>query len=399
MNKVKFFIAVYSVIIVGLFFYSYTQVDLSLTLSRVSVWQTIEKAFQYIGYFNRPLSTLLYLIILLLLFGSYIGFFLLSIAKKISSKTIWILIILTVFLLTFSYNAFSYDLFNYIFDAKIVTYYHLDPYLHKALDFPHDPMLSFMHWTQRTYPYGPLWLFLTVPLSFIGFQFFLPTLFLFKLLISSCVIGTAYVIEKIMKRIDSENSLSAVVLFAFNPLVIIEGLVSAHNDMVMIFLATLALYLLIVNKFVRSFLLLILSILTKYATIMLIPLFSWIWILERQNKKIDWNLLLTIGTGVMVIPVIAASVRTNFQPWYFLYVLPFAALTGRKYYILIPLTTFAFFSLLEYAPFLFKGDWNAPIPGILTSLTTIGIILSILLTGFVFVMSLLVEKRRRATIQ
>src|SRR5260221_5451039 len=174
MNRFRFMIhdlgfkksfSLYFLVILGLFFYSYTQVDLSLTLSRISIWQTIEKSFQYIGYFNRPLSTYLYLGILLLLFGFYIYFLKLVNKQKVKRKEVWLIIITLSVILTFSYNAFSYDLFNNIFDAKILTHYQLNPYSFKALDFPHDPMLSFMHWTQRTYPYGPIWLFFSIPLS------------------------------------------------------------------------------------------------------------------------------------------------------------------------------------------------------------------------------------------
>ena len=47
----------YIVVSICLFLYSYTQVDLNLTLSRASTVQTIQKAFQYIGFYNRPVST------------------------------------------------------------------------------------------------------------------------------------------------------------------------------------------------------------------------------------------------------------------------------------------------------------------------------------------------------
>ena len=52
--------------------YSFTQVDLSLTLSQLSIWQTIQKSFQQIGYFNRPLSTAIFLIIITLMFALYL---------------------------------------------------------------------------------------------------------------------------------------------------------------------------------------------------------------------------------------------------------------------------------------------------------------------------------------
>ena len=169
--------------VVALFFYSFTQVDLGLTIMRWQFWQGVQQAFQSIGYFNRPLSTVLYGFIVLLLFVSYLSFLWLAMKKKLQIQYIWKIIGITTLILLFSYNAFSYDLFNYIFDAKIITYYQQNPYEHKALDYQGDPMLAFMHWTHRVYPYGPTWLILTVPLSFFGglfFFFFLSLLFFFS---------------------------------------------------------------------------------------------------------------------------------------------------------------------------------------------------------------------------
>src|SRR3989338_10122220 len=219
--------------LLALFFYSFTQVDLSLTLSRLSVWQIAEKFFQHIGYFNRPFSTYLFLAIIFVLYIFYALFLKLSFQKKITEKGLFTLIFVSVAILVFSYNAFSYDIFNYIFDAKIITYYHQNPYLHKALDYPLDPMLSFMRWTHRVYPYGPVWLFLTVPISFIGLNIFLLTFFLFKFLIAGFYLGSVVLIYKINEKINPEHAVFNTALFALNPLVIIESLVSSHNDIAM----------------------------------------------------------------------------------------------------------------------------------------------------------------------
>src|SRR5579872_2939572 len=105
--------AMYIAIIIALFLYSYTQVDLSLTFSRASFFQTVEKWFQHIGYFQRPLSTEIFLIILLFLFFFYGFFLLMTFKNKLSYKQFWKITIITSAILFFSYNAFSYDIFNY----------------------------------------------------------------------------------------------------------------------------------------------------------------------------------------------------------------------------------------------------------------------------------------------
>ncbi|HSX40292.1 MAG TPA: hypothetical protein VLF68_01625 [Candidatus Saccharimonadales bacterium] len=380
MTKIKLLVGSYWLAVVALFLYSFTQVDLSLTLARASIFQSVEKWFQYIGYFNRPLSTVLFLIILALLFAFYIKFLLLAGKNKLSKKVFWIVVLVTSGILVFSYNAFSYDLFNYIFDAKIITHYHQNPYLHKALDFPGDPMLSFMHWTHRVYPYGPSWLAITVPLSFIGMQFFLPTLMLFKLMIVGSFIGSVYFIGKILDKISPKNSVFGMVFFALNPLVLIESTVSAHNDIVMFFLALAALYFLITKRHAISGIFLLLSIGIKFATGFLLPVFAYIWYFQKKGKTINWDKVFLGAVALMTLAVFAASYRTTFQPWYILYILPFVALVPKKF-IVIPSVILSFGVLLEYVPYLYLGNYDAPVPAMLFWITFGTILISIATAG------------------
>ncbi len=388
-SNLKFIGFGYLITVIGLFFYSFTQVDLSLTLSQWSVWQVIEKFFQHIGYFQRPFSSFLFVSIIFLFFIFYLLILHAVNIKKISKKTMWFLIITTTIILTFSYNAFSYDLFNYIFDAKIFTFYHQNPYLHKALDYASDPMLSFMHWTHRLFPYGPTWFALSVPLSFLGLQFFLPTFFLFKILISLSFLGTVFFIGKILKKVSLYDEVFGIAFFALNPLVVIESLVSSHNDIVMIFFAIFSVYLLMSKKYIRSFILLVLSTGVKFASVFIFPIYILIYVLHRKKMQINWELMFSLMAILMIVPVILASYRTNFQPWYLLNVLPLAALVSRKSYFFIPSIILSFSSLLQYLPFLYLGNWNEPVPAILFWMTTSSIFLSIfLVTAWFFKLTL-----------
>ncbi|MEK7186135.1 MAG: hypothetical protein AAB675_02115 [Patescibacteria group bacterium] len=362
----------YLFVIISLFFYSFTQVDLSLTLSEASWWQTVQKFFQQIGYFNRPLSAVLYSVIVISMFTFYILFLKLARVNLINKKQLWILILITTAILTFSYNAFSYDLFNYIFDAKIVTFYQQNPYIHKALDYLGDPMLSFMHWTHRYYPYGPIWLALTIPLSYIGFNVFLPTFFMFKILTSVCFLGTAYFIGKILKIVSPKKEVLGIAFFALNPLVLIESLVSSHNDISMMFLAIFAVYLALMNKYIFSLISILLSVGIKFATGILIPVFLLFFI---QKKNISKEGFLNILFFAMFIPLILVVIRTNFQPWYLMLILPFASLIPSKSYAMGAGLILSFFALAQYLPYIYIGDWNEPIPQILLWLTIGGFLI------------------------
>lgn len=273
------------------------------------------------------------------------------------------MIIAATVILTFSYNAFSYDLFNYIFDAKIVTFYNQNPYLHKALDFPDDPMLGFMHGVHRTYPYGPTWLGLAIPLSFMGSHIFLLTLYLFKALIAASFLGTVYFLKKILDSLKMQNPLYDIYLFALNPLVLIESVVSAHNDIVMMFFAVLSLYLLIRKKYIFSFTFLAASIGIKFVTVLLLPVFIYIAVMQLKNRTIDFKRIFVIMFILMCLGVAITSFSSGtnknpeLQPWYFLMVIPFAALLAQKRIIVLLTICVSFGMLLSYIPYIQTGEW------------------------------------------
>ncbi len=371
----------YCVSLFLLFLYSYTQVDLSLTLSRASIFQTIERGFQYIGYFQRPLSTNIFLIILSLLSIGYIVSIVQTIKGKLNEQLFWKIFLFASVILTFSYVAFSYDIFNNIFDAKIITYYHQNPYMHSALDFPQDPMLSFMHWVQRTYPYGPGWLALAVPLSFLGFQFFLPTFFLFKILISLCLIGTVYFIGKIAQKITPSQKVLSLVLFGLNPLIIIEFLVSSHNDIAMMFFAVLGTYLLFQKKWVWALLLIIFSALIKQVTVFLLPMtLIYIGSLILRKKTLSPKMFLYGSIISMAIGTWYVLTQREIQPWYFVWTLPFVVLLRKNEIVISLIVGLSVGLLLRYVPFLYLGNWDGVAIPIRFWVTMISPIIFVLLT-------------------
>lgn len=364
--------------IVALFFYSFTQIDLGLTLTRASFWQPIQKTFQTLGYFHRPLSAFCYLTIILALFVFY--FLIWRSVKKqwFSSKQIWILIFITAGWLWFAYNAFSYDLFNYVFDAKIVTFYRANPYQHKALDFPGDPMLGFMHWTHRLYPYGPVWLLVTVLLSFSGFQKLLPTLILMKGLAVGAYLLTAWFIYRVLALTNPKKKLEGLAVFAFSPLVVLESLVSAHNDTLMMAFLMGGFWFLIKRKPVLTWTAFLFSVGVKFASVLLLPIFFLAGFWQRGKKKINWDKVWLFSFWLMGGAVILACLRSELKPWYLLYLWPLVALTGKRSYLFF-LAVFSLGGLLHYAPFLYLGNWDPPVPRI-----KLGLSLSFLAIGAAF---------------
>jgi len=82
----------------------------------------------------------------------------------------------------------------------------------------------------------------------------------------------------------------------------------------------------------------------------------------------------------MLAAVFVVTLRTTFQPWYLLYVLPFVAIVPNKYYVIIPTVIISFAASLQYLPFLYLGNWDSPVPSILFWMTIGSFVLSLLST-------------------
>jgi len=150
-------------------------------------------------------------------------------------------------------------------------------------------MLGFMHWTHRLYPYGPSWLAATVPLSLISFQKLIPIALMIKGLSIGSYLLTSWLIFKILGKLDASKKLLGLVIFAFNPLVVVESLVSAHNDSLMMALMFLGFWLLIEKRPVWAWLSFIISVGVKFATGLLLPVFGLITYSQLRGKKVPWN--------------------------------------------------------------------------------------------------------------
>src|SRR3989338_9660250 len=110
--RFKFLIFLWLVTCSLLLIYSFSQLDLNLTLSSHSVYQSFQQQLTYLGYFNRPLSTAIYIFIVLLLAISY---WLLHRSKlrllaksRLNLCQFWLAVLATVIILFPSYPAFSH---------------------------------------------------------------------------------------------------------------------------------------------------------------------------------------------------------------------------------------------------------------------------------------------------
>ncbi len=321
----------YFLLIVALGLYSYVLVDPSLTLINNKIWVLFREKVIVIGYFQRELSSILYLVLIILLFLFYLYF--IKKSKYIDLLKISLIIALIAI---FTYPFLSRDFFNYIFDAKIFTVYHKNPYLFKPLDFPQDNWLRFMNWTHRSYPYGPLFLLISIIPSFLSFNKFILNFLLFKLVFAIFYLLAVYSLSKINKKY--------AIIFALNPYVIIEGLISPHNDLIGVSLAIAGISLLYKNRSILGRLIVLLSAGIKYTTLPFI-------LLTKNKNKINLSIFILV-----ILMTAYIAYKMDFQPWYFLVIFGFIPFYEQ---VIAKLNIFFAGLLFSYYPFVRFGEWDS----------------------------------------
>lgn len=350
------FFLLYSVVLLCFSVFSYLFIDPNLLYF---------KNF-YSGFFaeQRIITTSLYIFFLFIFFLFYLVILWMIYKHKVQKRQLFWIIGATVGILFFSYPAIlSYDIFNYITTAKVAFFYHENPYVVMPIEFIDEPFLSFTHAANKLALYAPFWIILTGMPYLLSFGNFIFLLFGFKLLVSVFYVATIVLLWKMTK-----NSFS-VAVFALNPLVIIETVVSGHNDIVMMFFVLLSFYLLKQGKMALGLLAISMSIFIKYATIILLPIFFYVaWIIVRK-QNINWDTIFRVCAGAMFFVFLLSPLREEIYPWYaiwFLLFLPLIPIRKLFFYIFI---AFSLGLLLRYVPFMLFGTYIGQTPLIKTIVT------------------------------
>jgi uncharacterized membrane protein len=170
-------------------------------------------------------------------------------------------------------------------------------------------------------------------------------LFATKILLAGFYILTIWGVKEVAEQCVGKKASLAMAFFAFNPLVYIEAVVSPHNDIVMMGLALLAWVFALRKRYALSYLTLALSVAAKLMTFVLYlaAFFKW--------KR--W-----LAFVCMVVALGIGFFEKELLPWYFLWIMPYAALCIDCPEIAILVTGCSMGLLLRYAPYIYFGDYS-----------------------------------------
>ncbi len=310
-----------------------------------------------LAYAQRGLITAIYSAMVLVLFLFYARFLWLARRGQMKKNRLFRLIAITVVILFLSFPVFSYDIFNYIATAKVTFFYRENPYIVMPVEIPNEPMLAFMHAANKIALYGPTWIILTSLPYFFGFHSLLFTIFAFKAFILIFYLGLTWTIWHV-----SEKSIQSVIFFALNPLVMLETLVSAHNDVVMMFFALSSFYFLKKQRFILSAILLLSSIFIKFATIVLVPIYVYTCYRVFRKEKINWSTIWMFSALALYIMFLLSPLREEIYSWYFIWPLTFVSLLPLNSLLSFVSIGFSLGLLFRIAPYLYTKEWGGITP-------------------------------------
>jgi len=359
-RKYSVLITLFVIATFGCAAWTWVMIDPNFTLYDHADWAVFREQMIAIGLFNRPLSAQLYLTCIGLLTILHM-----LIVRKMPTLSLKRVMIMTLIIGGIagicSYPALSRDLFNYIFDAKIFTFYGKNPYLMRALDFPIDENLRFMHWVHRTYPYGPIYLLISFIPSFLSMGKFSLAFFLFKgmhVLLYSLSVWCIYKVKP-----------AAAIFFATAPLVLVEGLMSTHNDFVAVALGIIGMYFISRGHLWRALLFMVASGLIKYFTLPLVMIPSGLLLgkylaaskvitserLKQASKIITAQHLVACATVGVIGLIVYVVYSGELHSWYILNLFVF---TPFLYELLRYWQLFFTSLLLSYYPYVVGGEWG-----------------------------------------
>jgi hypothetical protein len=183
----------------------------------------------------------------------------------------------------FMYPPYARDLFHNLADARLIWVYHLNPMLvgPSARPFP----ISTSYGNQPS-AYGPVWYLLSFPGAVFQPNNFLSSIILLKLWMGAFYLASGWLIYLIVKAERPRLAPLAAAVYLWNPFVIVRDLGDAHNDVVMVFFVLAAFYLAQRKLWLLVLPALALSVLVKWASIVVVPVFvAYVLFLPASERR------------------------------------------------------------------------------------------------------------------
>ncbi len=225
----------------------------------------------------------------------------------------------------------SPDIFSYISYARIGVIYHLNPLTTLPTAISTDPVYINLYWNNQPSAYGPSWVAISSLLQWMtllfGQQSLVPmviALRFFGLISHLCstllIWSIAGHMQRLQGRVSIQKRILATLAFAWNPLLLFEACVNAHNDAALLLFILLATWCLLPGKrrihgYLSAMLLFALATCLKLNAVLLLPFFL-IFIWKQETPETNTLMGLPLARTLVAALTYAGTVILLYAPFW-----------------------------------------------------------------------------------
>ncbi|MDQ3706847.1 MAG: hypothetical protein M3437_16820 [Chloroflexota bacterium] len=246
-------------------------------------------------------------------------------------------------LLLVTREIYAVDVFAYSWFGRIFAVFGDNPYVNVPLEYAGTDTagwLPYLYWQDLPAPYGPLWLILAGGVATVANLFgdaIAYHVIGHKLLVSASYLLSMSLIWKVAGQLAGRQVLPSslagritatrhgrrrrfvltaqqarasqfaiALAFAWNPLMLIEFGISAHNDLLMLACVLLAVHLHLKGRWQLAVLALALAFLIKFTALIFLPGYLWVllWQARKENSGGSWyRAIARLGVALLIFTV------------------------------------------------------------------------------------------------
>ncbi len=151
-------------------------------------------------------------------------------------RCIWMIALLASVVYVLAPSTLSHDYAVYAGYGRIIVLYHANPYYTPLSAFPADFFFRLDDWRDAVAAYGPLWLLVCAISALVAGNSVLHSIFFYRILNLLAHLLNIWLVTTILRETKHSPRLIVLgtLLYAWNPLVLLESGLGGHNDIVMV---------------------------------------------------------------------------------------------------------------------------------------------------------------------
>jgi len=209
----------------------------------------------------------------------------------------------------------SQDMFLYGLYGRLVTIYHVNPYTTALALYKHDLLQQGLSGSISNALPGPVWMDVCIVIALLSGTSVAHVIIGFRALGLAAHLANAFLIWLILAKQKPELRVSATILYAWNPLVLLLAVNGMHLDIFLILFVLLAIFTFQRKSFLLGWVFLILASLINLLALLLLPLFLRLLAKETQGKQAGARLLWWLGIIGITALVVVLAYLPYWQGW------------------------------------------------------------------------------------